>query len=104
MPAMQDLEGWRRPSVLLLRQGPAQRIAPFSSTCLCLQVIFHLQTRSPAVLPPLCELFGAGPGDERPMQEQRFPDWRLLQVGGAWRGALCLLCFSRRALNVLTCL
>ena len=46
------------------------------------QVIFHLQTRTPAVLPPLCELFGAGPGDERPMQEQRFPDWHLLQVGG----------------------
>lgn len=56
------------------------------------QVIFHLQTRTPAVLPPLCELFGAGPGDERPMQEQRFPDWHLLQVGG-WCAGL------RRALG-----
>jgi hypothetical protein len=45
------------------------------------QVVFHLQTRTPAVLPPLCELFGAAPGSERPMQDHVLPEWRLLQVG-----------------------
>jgi hypothetical protein len=45
------------------------------------QVLFHLQTRRPAVLPPLCQLFGLPPDGERPMQEGRFPDWRLLEVG-----------------------
>lgn len=44
------------------------------------QVLFHLQTRSPAVLPPLCQLFGGGPGAARPMQEGSFPDWNLLTV------------------------
>ena len=53
------------------------------------QVVFHLQTRSPAVLPPLCELFGMGPGEERPMQEQRFPDFRLLTVGGIGGSGWC---------------
>lgn len=47
-----------------------------------MQVVFHLQTRRPAVLPPLCDLFGVGPGDPRPMQEGAPPDFALLEVGG----------------------
>lgn len=43
-------------------------------------MVFHLQTRQPAVLPPLCTLCGCDPADPRPMQDGRFPDWRLLSV------------------------
>ena len=56
--------------------------------CALLQVVFHLQTRTPAVLPPLCELFGAAPGSARPMQDHALPDWRLLQVGSADVGSV----------------
>lgn len=56
-------------------------------------MVFCLQTRTPAVLPPLCTLFGAGPSDPRPMQrvgeEQQFPDWRLLEVRLGWAGLAC---------------
>ncbi|KAH7624728.1 putative Protein HESO1 [Nannochloris sp. 'desiccata'] len=58
----------------------------FNSFALTLLVIFHCQTRSPAILPPLAELFGSsdscgvdGDGEEdneeeRPMHEHRRPD------------------------------
>ena len=53
------------------------------------QVIFHLQTRSPPVLPPLCELF-AGPYSQdapRPAEAGAQPDFALLQASRAARGA-----------------
>ena len=43
-------------------------------------MVFHLQTRQPTVLPPLCALCGCGAADTRPMQEGASPDWRLLSV------------------------
>ena len=46
------------------------------------QVLFHLQTRQPAVLPPVCELFGL-PADNdfsRPLHGKRAPDMALLKV------------------------
>ena len=46
------------------------------------QVLFHLQTRQPAVLPPVCELFGL-PADNdfiRPLHGKRAPDMAFLKV------------------------
>ncbi|PSC67618.1 poly(A) RNA polymerase GLD2 [Micractinium conductrix] len=60
----------------------------FNSFALTLMVVFHLQTRSPPVLPPLCSLFGSTPGGERPMQEGRFPDWHLLTAACDRLGAM----------------
>ncbi|GAB4813989.1 hypothetical protein N2152v2_001035 [Parachlorella kessleri] len=53
----------------------------FNSFALTLMIIFHLQTRSPPVLPPLCELF-AGPYSQdapRPLERGKAPDFQLLQ-------------------------
>jgi len=63
----------------------------FNSFALTLLVIFHCQTRSPAILPPLAELFGcstsidAGDEDnenseERPMHNHRRPDLMRLRI------------------------
>ena len=48
------------------------------------QVIFHLQTRDPPILPPICELFGMGPEEvfQRPLHKGRKLDESLLK---AWR-------------------
>lgn len=51
-----------------------------------LQVVFHLQTRSPAVLPPLCHLFGVAPDAARPLQGGASPDWHLLSVSASHAG------------------
>ena len=49
---------------------------------LAAQVLFHLQTRQPAVLPPVCELFGVAPDHDalRPLHDKRPPDMALLKV------------------------
>ncbi len=46
------------------------------------QVLFHLQTRQPAVLPPVCELFGLHADNDfsRPLHGKRPPDMALLEV------------------------
>lgn len=51
-----------------------------NSFAITLLVVFHLQTRSPAVLPPLCQLFGVAPDAARPLQGGASPDWHLLSV------------------------
>ena len=53
-----------------------------------MQVLFHLQTRQPAVLPPVCELFGLAPGNDaiRPLHDRRPPDMALLKVIGPAQG------------------
>ena len=47
-----------------------------------LQVVFHLQTRSPPILPPICDLFQLPPGAEesRPLHKRSRPDMALLPV------------------------
>ena len=60
----------------------------FNSFALTMLVIFHCQTRSPAILPPLSELFGytsGGTGREdtpegRPMHDGKRPDLEQLRV------------------------
>lgn len=39
------------------------------------------------MLPPLCDLCGMPPTADRPMQEGRYPDWRLLQASTALAAA-----------------
>ena len=73
---------------LLMCPLPSPALPCPALPCALLQVVFHLQTRTPAVLPPLCELFGAAPGSARPMQDHALPDWRLLQVGSADVGSV----------------
>ena len=54
----------------------------WSLTLLNMQVVFHLQTRSPPILPPICELFGmsADVVEARPLHEGRPADMSLLKV------------------------
>ena len=49
-------------------------------------MLFHLQTRQPAVLPPVAELFGLPANNDfsRPLHGKRAPDMALLKVN-----ALC---------------
>lgn len=59
-----------------------------------MQVIFHLQTRTPAILPPICDLFGlaADTVEGRPLHRGREADMTLLEVGSLhfkFRPALC---------------
>ena len=51
-------------------------------TFIKMQVVFHLQTRSPPVLPPICELFGIGADavEARPLHKGRPADMALLEV------------------------
>ncbi len=65
----------------------------FNSFALTLLVIFHCQTRSPAILPPIAELFGCDDGaiervrngegevypEERPMHDHKRPDLLILR-------------------------
>lgn len=62
---------------------------------LCLQVVFHLQTRSPPILPPICELFDL-PADSleaRPLHQGRAADMALLQVD-----EFLIACIAKRSL------
>lgn len=47
-----------------------------------MQVVFHLQTRSPPILPPICELFGmeADAVEKRPLHMGCAADMSLLKV------------------------
>jgi len=47
-----------------------------------LQIVFHLQTRSPPILPPICHLFDlpANSISQRPLHRGRTPDMYLLEV------------------------
>jgi hypothetical protein len=48
------------------------------------QVVFHLQTREPPILPPICELFGltATEHKDRPLHNRQPPNFELLKVPG----------------------
>ena len=71
LPAMQH-------AMCRLRHSP--QLTLFAS---CRQVLFHLQTRQPAVLPPVCELFPMLriPDDSsRPLHSKRPANMALLEV------------------------
>lgn len=70
------------PLALLLPPLPFQ---PLPSTSPPPQVVFHLQTRSPPVLPPISQLFPGEHGERpapRPLEDGDAPDFTLLRLAG----------------------